>query len=235
MELKALLLGLAFTVGIFAVKSGAGLAYPLARMTTRRHRGAIVVLFMLGYLPLFALAWFLVVRFDFPAHLQTVITLVKHGMIVHFFLALLLLLWGVVLLSRREAATDRSRGWLLLALPCPVCFSVILCSAALLHSLFADDGWILVWLCGGYLVVALGSALLLMRSQGRSERRLGGLMLSAALYFIITVVVVPQFNDLERIYRLSKTMVVVADERLLLMPAWMIPVFIIGYLKIKKS
>jgi predicted transporter len=135
-----------------------------------------------------------------------------------------------MLLLRRDGCGGTSRGWLLLALPCPVCFSVILCSVALVHGLFADHGTLLIWLCTGYLLLALGSAALLLRRQGLNERGLGGVMLLAALYFIVTVVLVPQFNDLERVYRLGQGMITVPEQYLLL-PAWMIPVFIIGFLQ----
>jgi predicted transporter len=230
MELKSLLLGLAFTVGIFAVKSGAGLSCLLGREGRKGRRLALILVFVAGYLSLFFLAWLLVLRFDFLAHLQMVMTLVKQGMAIHFLLAALLLLWGVVLLRQSHDPEAGSRGWLLLTVPCPVCFSVILCSAALLHGLYPDNSHTMVWLFAGFVGVAMASALLLMRPGRQSDHRLGRFMLLAALYFLVSVAVVPQFSNLERIYRLGSDLATPMDSRHLLILAGLALGFGLGFL-----
>ena len=55
------------------------------------------------------------------------------------------------------------------------------------------------------LTVAFGGAWLLKRGilGGNAEQSLGTLMLLIAVYFLLSVIIVPQFVDLERIYRIS--------------------------------
>lgn len=231
MELKSLLLGLTFTVAIFAVKSGAGLSCLLGRENRVGRRLLLCLGFIAGYLPLFALAWLLVLRFDFLAHLQTVMTLVKQGMTIHFLLAALLLLWGVALLRQEQGARAASHGWLLLATPCPVCFSVILASAGLLHGIYPDNSLIIAWLFGGFMAVALLSALLLIRPGHLDNHSLGRFMLLAALYFLISVSVVPQFSALERVYRLGSDLAAPMDFRHILLLAMLAQVFGVGFFK----
>lgn len=205
MELKSLLLGLAFSVGIFALKSGAGLGYLCQKETGIRRRIAAFFGFVLGYGLLFGLTWLLIVNFDFLAHLDTIMGLFKNGMTLHIALAILLMVWGGSLL-KKENATHTSHGWLLLSVPCPVCFSVILFSGSFLHGLRPGEPYLFVLLALGFIGLALLTAfgLVLMRKQG-NEQDLGLMMLLGGLYFMLTLVVVPQFGNVARIYRLSLT------------------------------
>lgn len=232
MELKSLIVGLVFSVGIFAVKSGAGLSYLLKRESRLRQRFSALCGFLFSYGLAFVLAWFVVGWIDLPAHLETVMLFAKNGMTAHFLLAALLLAWGVALLKKSGERAGRSHGWLLLALPCPVCFSVILCSGAFLHSLFPENPWLFAWLFTGFMSMSLVSALgFVLFTKGNAEQGLGRIMVLAALYFLVTVAVVPQFGDLERIYRVSKSTVIVVDHRLPLLLAGMSLVFAAGLLK----
>lgn len=219
MELKSLLIGLAFTVGIFAVKSGAGVAYLLR--TRRRSHFTVLSSFTSGYGVMFFVTWLIVTRVDFLAHLDTIMHLFKGGMVVHFIFAALLLIWGKTLLTRQPEKA--SHGWLMLVLPCPVCFTVFLCSAALLESVFAGSGWTGVLLFAGYLGVSgLAAACLSFFHTGDSERLLGAVMIVAALYFLLTVLIVPHFSDIERIYRLSR------GRELILPQGWAVPLVLIA-------
>ncbi|HET98400.1 MAG TPA: hypothetical protein ENN98_06875 [Desulfurivibrio alkaliphilus] len=233
MEIKSLILGLVFTMGVFAVKSGAGLGHGLRRQAGVRRNLLVAGGFVWGYLLLFALAWLMVVRFDFLAHLQTVMTLAAGGMLLHFLLAALLLVWGVVLLQKRgHQPAVAGRGWLLLALPCPVCFAVILFSMAFLDNLLPGNPWLIAWLAGGFMAVSLGSGLFFFfLSQKLDGQGLGMVMVLAALYFLVTIAIVPQFGDLERIYRISSNMVVPADSRQLLLLGAMALAFGFGFIQ----
>jgi len=232
MELKSLVIGLIFSVGIFAVKSGAGLSYLLRLESRLSKRFSALCGFCFSYGLMFVLAWFVVSRIDIGAHLETVMLVAKSGMTVHFLLAVLLLLWGVTLLKKSSDRGGRSHGWLLLALPCPVCFSVILCSGAFLHNLFPENLWIFAWLFAGFIAVSLVSALVfVLFAKSSAEQGLGRVMVLAALYFLVTIAVVPQFGDLERIYRVSKSTVIVVDHRLPLFLAGLGLVFSLGFLK----
>jgi len=213
MELKSLFLGLAFSVGIFALKSGAGLAYKLRRETKWRWRLAATYCFIACYALVFSLAWFLVEQVDLFSHLDTVMLFFKNGMTLHIVLAALLLIWGVTLLKRGSDQETKSHGWLLLALPCPVCFSVILFSGAFLHNLLPDLPWLFAWLYLGFILISLISGVTLTRfGKGNNEHGLGSIMVLAALYFLITIAVVPQFGDIERIYRLSQGSVTILEN-----------------------
>ncbi|PTN35578.1 DUF2162 family putative transporter [Desulfonatronum sp. SC1] len=233
MEVKSLILGLVFTMGVFAFKAGAGLGHGLRRQAGLRRNLLVVGGFYGGYLLLFALAWLMVAHFDFLAHLQMVMTLAAGGMLLHFLLAALLLLWGVVLLQKQsDQPAAASRGWLLLALPCPVCFAVILFTMAFLHNLLPGNPWLMAWLAGGFVLVSLGSGLLFfLLNQKVGGHGLGLVMVLAALYFLLTIAIVPQFGDLERIYRISSNMVVLADSRLLLLLAAMALAFGFGLIQ----
>ncbi|MCF6291478.1 MAG: DUF2162 domain-containing protein [Desulfobacterales bacterium] len=233
MELKSLILGLAFSVGIFAVKSGAGLSYLFRREPGPLRRLAAVCGFLAGYGTVFWLAWFLVSRIDLLARLDTVMLFFKNGMTLHFLLAGLLLLWGVALLKKGPGSEAGSRGWLLLILPCPVCFSVILFSGGFLHILLPDVPWLFGWLFVGFTLVSLGSGLgLTLFGKGNAEHGLGTVMVLAALYFLLTIAVAPQFGDIERIYRLSRTGVTgLADSRLPLLLAGAGLAFAAGFIK----
>ena len=236
MELKSLLLGLLFSMGIFAVKSGAGLSCLLARRTGRRDRLFAATTFVLGYGLLFALAWLLLNRIKLTDYLETVMHLFKGGMTIHFALAVLLLLWGTTLLGRKgEGGAMAGHGWLLLALPCPVCFSVILMSSVFLRTFFPENQGLVVWLAAGFLAVGLLSAFALARPgrrQGVPEQRLGTIMVLAGLYFLLTMVVVPQFADIDRIYRLSLAATTeTMDRRLPLLAVGCALAFITGLCK----
>lgn len=206
MELKSLILGLAFTLGVFAVKSGAGLAHALIGRQSRR-RGILLLLGFAGlYAPLFALGRQLAVHGDLLTRMETAMLLAKQGMTVHALFAALLLIWGVALLRRPEPRNGGSHGWLLLAAPCPVCCTVILGSVAFLHAGFPEQRWLPLWLFLGFFAVAAGSGLLLVSSRRQGNHSLGLMMVLAALYFLVTLAVVPQVKDLERIYRLAAAM-----------------------------
>jgi len=129
-------------------------------------------------------------------------------MLVHMVMAALMAIWGVVLLKRHHAHAATSRGWLLLVLPCPVCATVILFSAAFFVSLFPDGrGWVIPGLYMAFVVIsllAMGGVHLLRRRRAQpSEAFLGGAMLLMAAYFILSVTVMPQFADLDSVYRLA--------------------------------
>lgn len=206
MELKSLILGLAFTLGVFAVKSGAGLAHVLGGRQSPHRRILLLTGFAALYAPLFALSRHLAVHGDILTRMEMAMHLAKQGMTLHALLAALLLLWGVALLCRPERSGGRSSGWLLLAAPCPVCCSVILASTAFLHAAFPSHHYLALWLFLGFFAVAASSALLIAHWQGLNNRTLGLVMVLAALYFLITVALVPQVKDLARIYRLAAAM-----------------------------
>ncbi len=206
MLFKSLVSGIVFGIGVFALKSGLGLAAALARRKSR-ERLAGLLLFALVWSLVFAAVALILPRLDPLRHLAAIQSLMGAGMLIHLLLAGLMLIWGAILLRRREAGRAAGRGWLLLVLPCPVCVTVIFLSAAFFSARFPEYGAALV--PGLYLVfmaIALVAAFIGARGLTRAanpETFLGGTMLLLATYFLLSVTIMPQFTDLDKVYRLA--------------------------------
>lgn len=204
MELKSLCFGLAFTMGVFAVKSGAGIAYLLGRRVGWRNRLGIISIFSVGYGLVFLLVWLVAGRMRILDHLQTLMHLFQGGMIMHCLFTVLLCIWGIILLAGRRR-NNESRGWLMLVAPCPVCLSVFFCCAVLLENVLHDFPYVMFLLYCGFVVTSCLTAVVLfnLKRDPVPEFMLGNIMVFAALYFLLTLIIVPHFNDIGRIYRLS--------------------------------
>jgi predicted transporter len=101
-----------------------------------------------------------------------------------------------------------SYGFLALIIPCPVCLSVVTMSLACLVMYFPNQALMgTLILYGGFLVVAALSGLSLILGflgPGENlERSLGLAMTTIAAYFMISALVLPQFGQIDRVYRLA--------------------------------
>lgn len=206
---KSLILGVLFGIGIFAAKSGVGLAYVISGRQRPRTTASVLLVFAMTYGLLFVLIALVLHRIDPVRHLTAIQGFLRSGMLVHMVMAGLMAVWGIVLLKRRRAEAATSRGWLLLVLPCPVCAGVILFSGAFLVSLFPDGRlWVLSGLYFAFLLISLltmgGIHRFRRRARHFPEAFLGGTMLLMAAYFMLSVTVMPQFADLESVYRLAR-------------------------------
>jgi predicted transporter len=207
MEMKSLILGMVFSMGIFAVKSGVGLHYFAVR--TRHLKSTVVVLLSWsgGYLLLFWLMFAVLRQFDFLQHIEMVQDLVTSGMFVHTAMAILMGVYGLILLQKTHVP-KKSRLWMLLVFPCPLCLMVILLSLGFLLSYFPDIRWeILSAVWAGFVGIALAT-LLIMKTvvagkRSMPESLLGAAMLFIAAYFVLSVMLMPQFGDIDKIYRLA--------------------------------
>ena len=229
MELKSLILGLALSLGAFALKSGAGLGYAMSGYRGRISTGMVLAAFTAGYGALFYLAARILDLADLTALYPKMETIFKSGMAIHMILAGLLALWGIRLLIRRpnkdnlcqdnlyrEQPGRPSRAWLALALPCPVCFLVILLNTGLVSALYPDRPHLVWWLFSGFITASLAAALvfyLLGRGRQGINSLLGGVMLYMAAYFVLCITIIPQFGDLETVYRLSRPLFCLATEQ----------------------
>ncbi len=229
MEVKSLIVGLVFSVGIFALKSGAGLSFLLRKSGIRRQIGAIIG-YATGYSLVFIGVWFGVRRFDVMANFDRWMLIFKNGMSIHLLLASLLMIWGLVLLRRDDCGN--CHGWLLLTLPCPVCLSVIFLAGAFLENLLPDNPWFFLWFATGFISLAIATGLVLSRWEGKNRNHdLGYVMLLAAAYFLVTIAVVPQVNDLGRIYRLGRSSPSLPVKHLTLFMAGMVCAWVIGFIR----
>ncbi|MGD9950225.1 MAG: DUF2162 family putative transporter [Desulfobulbus sp.] len=209
MVYKSLIMGVLFSIGIFAGKSGIGLAYLLGRTPSWQAKIVRILAFALLYGLLFALVAIGLRVLDPLAHLEGIQHFLQSGMQIHLLMAGVMILWGLVLLRTSHHHGSGSRGWLLLTLPCPVCATVIVFSIAFCLSLFPDrfpqvvGGLYLAFLCIS--LAAMGLMLGLSRvSKQSAEMLLGGTMILLGAYFLLSMAVLPQFTDVDKIYRLAR-------------------------------
>lgn len=208
---KSLIFGVLFGIGIFAAKSGVGLFYLMERVSTRWGRPGRILVFLCLYGLVFACVALGLRRIDPLAHLEAIQVFLESGVQIHLLLASLMCVWGVLLLRRPHRHGDTGRGslgWLLLVLPCPVCVSVIMLSMAFFLSLFPEHFFRVA--VGLYLSFALISAAVTgllflfgrLTDQG-ADTLLGGAMVLLGVYFLLSMAILPQFAEVETIYRLA--------------------------------
>ena len=208
MELKSLFLGLTFTIGIFALKSGVGLHYFLIQKRNMRTKLLFLFLYGVVYLLLFLLSSFILQRINIIRYFEVVQGFLKSGMFIHILIAAGLMIWGIILLKRGDRQGEGSFGWLALIIPCPVCITVIFFSTAFLLSCFPLSGCIAVLeLYLGFMsiviITVVGMTLWGVASDSDPESALGAAMLIIAVYFFLSVIIMPQFGDMDRIYSLA--------------------------------
>jgi len=208
MELKSLFLGLVFTIGVFAIKSGMGLHYFLIQRRKLMSKLIFLSLYCLVYLIIFVLSSYILQRINIIHYFEIVQGLLKSGIFIHVLMAGGLIIWGVVLLKRESGPGNRSFAWLALTIPCPVCVTAIFFSAAFLLSCFPDSGYPAA--LGAYILfmaivitTSISMTLWSIRSNLASESNLGAAMLIIAVYFFLSIIIMPQFSDLSKIYRLA--------------------------------
>ena len=192
---KSLILGVLFSIGVFAGKSGIGLAYLLERTPSWQGKALRLLGFALLYALVFALAAWGLRVLDPLAHLESIQRFLRSGMQAHLLMAGVMIVWGLALLRRPHRHGGSSRGWLLMALPCPICATVIVFSLAFALALFPDHfALTAVGLYLGFLVISL-VVMLLMLGLGRmtaqsAEHLLGGAMILRG-FFAPTVPMAP--------------------------------------------
>jgi predicted transporter len=208
-ELKTLFLGLLVSMLAFAVKTGMGWSYLWLRWSGGR-RALLTLGLALLYILLFAGVFLFVSRVNILAHYELFAPLWERGITLHWLAAAFMLLWGLMLLrtDSAECCREGSKGWLALALPCPVCLSVVLMSAAGLVMYFPDDApKAAALLCLCFLGAAAAAGLLAAAGRGPQaeplEHTLGLVMILIGAYFIVSALVMPQFSQAGRVYRLA--------------------------------
>jgi predicted transporter len=207
MEIRSLFLGLVFTVGIFGVKTGAGLAYGGARLSGWRR----LMLFWLSAGAMYGVLFWAAALLSRATDVMTVYRVVggvlRFGTALHFLMAALLAVWGAALL-RQQTLSRPSAGWLALALPCPVCLTVILLTTGFAVSLFPENASYMALAAFAVFFSAAAASAALVRLAGTATRLspetlLGAAMFAMAAYFILSALLMPSFTDTERIVRLT--------------------------------
>jgi predicted transporter len=221
MELKTLILGMFISMAAFSIKTGLGWAYLLSgcRMGQKITASALV---LSVYAALFAVIALFVSRVNIIANYEIFRPLWQSGVALHWLAAVFIFVWGVILLKSNPSGDcgscgKPSRAWLALVIPCPVCISVILVSSSCVALYFPDDSLLaMAGLYAAFAALASVSALAVrLRETAKSsksgerenpessEASLGTAMILIASYFMISAVVMPQFGEISRIYRLA--------------------------------
>ena len=208
MILETLLAGMLMAVGGFAVKVGMGLRYLLSRKPREgRARGKVVGLFALGYLGLFALCGFTAEQWDGqPGSLAQGV--LASGMLLHVTAATGLMVWGVHLLRRPRDGQGSTRGWLAMVVPCPVCMVILILSMVAARTFFPEAArGVMMGVYGAFMGIALLTALAFPAerlNRGVSpERTLGWAMLFTSVYFFVSILLLPSFQDAGDIYQVA--------------------------------
>jgi predicted transporter len=208
MELKSLILGIFFSMGIFAVKSGLGLHYFLSQKGALKEKVPFVLFFFSLYFSLFLLSAHLLDHMNIMNYFEAFQKVWPSGMCLHILLAGFMALWGIVLLKGRKKTKKDRIGWLAMVIPCPVCLAVVFFSVAFFLACFpAGRGWAIYPAYGSFAGIILLTLILLALWQrkvnAQPEAFLGAAMLLISSYFLLSVIIMPQFNDLGSVYRLA--------------------------------
>ncbi len=243
MELKSLFLGLTFAVGIFALKTGIGMHYILTQRRSLKGKVLFVCGFAFAYLSMFLISYLILEKINIINYYNALQGLFRSGMYIHFFLAVGLIVWGVYLLKKKGIRKGESRAFWAMIIPCPVCTSVVFLTTGFLVAYFSHIAFFAVM--GGYLffiAIAFFSmpalALWKMKSSVTPEQNLGAAMLFIAIYFILSIIIMPQFSDIDLIYRIAsyrgeKVSVKTGDALFLL--TVVSGIFLAGYIIMKRK
>ncbi len=208
MVYKSLILGILFSIGIFAIKGGIGLSYYLFQRVSKPVKAGVCLLYAGSYLLIFLASDMILKKIDLIRHFTAVQNFVQSGMLIHLIMAGMLIIWGVVLLKQDSTPHRRSMGWLLLAAPCPVCATVIFFSVGFLITCFPDFSMgVTLALYTAFIMLNLLTVLVMAfwktHLDTPAESLLGGAMLLIAAYFFLSVTIMPQFADADKIYRMA--------------------------------
>lgn len=204
MEMKSLILGVGMSVGVFAIKTGIGMSYYLMREQRPARKAALLFGIWSVYGTLFAGAYLSLDLLRSPGVWPVLQELLHAGAALHLTFAVLMLIWGVQLLRSDRSDAGSSRGWLALVIPCPVCLTMIMMTVGAAAALFPEttDQAVGGLFFGFTVIVALTAGLaprLSARSQQGPEHWLGTVMTTLAAYFLISLLVMPHFAELDAV------------------------------------
>ncbi|MDY6933392.1 MAG: DUF2162 family putative transporter [Spirochaetota bacterium] len=210
MDESLLIAGITVAVSAFGVKTGLSASSILYSrdLSAIRRIGLLTGIFIL-YLLFFLIITLLVLYLPLQTFIEKLIKTLSYGMIIHIIIALGMFIWGISLLSHKKDGTKMSSriGALYLSLPCPVCAMVIFITVSMTHSIFSIS--IIsssLMLFGIFLSVVLLTILLLLpvrkRIEGSGAYFLGIVMMIISLYFVLTVIIAPIYQEARDVYRL---------------------------------
>lgn len=243
MELKSLFVGIIFAIGIFALKSGIGMQYVMRRKYDVTAKVLLFALFGIVYLTIFFICARFLQQADLLKYYETFQSFVQSGMTIHIIMAGGFIVWGMALLKQGKRSGTPTYGWLAMVVPCPVCITVIFLSTAFLLSYFPDVG---LWAVGYAYVTFMAIVAITVvamtvwgiTSSSSPESDMGAAMLFIAAYFFLSVIIMPQFGDMDKIYRIatyqSKKQLIESKDFLILLTTTAV-FFISGFLYMKQK
>jgi len=243
MELKTLFIGIVFAMAIFAVKSGVGIHYLMTRKSEEKNRFTYLFLYSLVYLFLFLFCAHVINKIDIISYFETLQKFLKYGMILHVLMAGGLLIWGILLLRNSGMPSKGKNAWVALIVPCPVCISVVFLSLSFLISYFPNEVHVAaVSAYAAFMAIVLLTLLVMAvwrkNSKEAPELTVGTAMVLIAVYFFLSIIILPQFGNVDRIYRLAAyegETQTVGSKDLLLMCSIIIAFLAWGFIKMKKQ
>jgi Predicted transporter (DUF2162). len=205
-EMLGLFLGLMLSTGMFAVKAAVGGWHCLALHGERRPW--LPIIFLVPYLILFEFAFWLLSSIGMDRLSEFSLRYFGLGVLLHLLMCVGLVIWGYRLLIREDTCKHGDRSWMLLAFPCPVCASAILLACVMAQLLYPTaSGLLRHGLPLAFAVLYLGtfaSLWAIRRFTGVTALHLAGwMMLLIAAYFVLLLMISPQWTQLDRIHALA--------------------------------
>jgi len=207
-ELKTLFIGIVFAMGIFAVKSGVGIHYLLSLKEKGVRKLTFLFLYGLVYLFLFLACAYIIHQIDIIQYFETLQKFLQYGMVLHVLMAAGLLTWGILLLKGSGKSHKGQHAWIAFLVPCPVCITVIFLSLSFLISYFPHAVHLAAfsaYLAFMGIVIATIIIMTFWRYGTKStpEMTMGISMVLISVYFLLSIIILPQFGNVGSVYRLA--------------------------------
>lgn len=206
--------GILIALSAFGVKVGVAASSIVFNRSFSVYRKIKYISFiMLSYLSLFLIILFVISFIPLLSYIEHMIKTLNYGMLIHIVLAFGIFIWGLSLLKQRE---DQSKagscgGAMLLSIPCPVCALVILITVSLTHFVLSipiiSAALILFGVFSGIILLTITLLSPFRKKIGEaSSRFLGVVMIIISIYFILTILIAPVYQEAKDIYQLASDM-----------------------------
>jgi len=205
--------GILVAISAFAVKAGlaaSSILYNREFSIIRRLRFLSAIIF--SYVILFLIIFTATALLPVQSLVEKLIGILNYGMTIHLVIALGMFIWGISLLRKRSGrSTTRVQiGALYLSLPCPVCALVIFITVSMTHSILSIPMVLSsLLLFGIFLSIILITIISLLPLRRRIEESgvdfLGMAMVIIALYFVLTVLIAPVYQEAKDVFQLVST------------------------------
>lgn len=206
-ETAGIAIGLALALGIFSFKTAVGGYYLISLPGHRLGKGIILFILWIAYFALFQAAFFLMEHISLFRIAENSTGFLNAGIPVHLLLCAGMVIWGTKLLTAHEEPREKSvsRGWLLLAVPCPVCAFAIFLVCSFASMLFPESIRLMRWLVPAAFLISNLVFLLLLHTASKLFRirplpLTGGIMILIALYFFLILITAPGMDSAEKLY-----------------------------------